>query len=160
MPLLITLWLGIVLVVTLWLGLIILACIIHAPRSIPSHRVITCTQMYCKCLVKLYTKSQRNQSDCCIDLLCLVQLAQVQHLHHLLNQPVCVCMWDRECVCMRVCECVCMWDQECMRECMCVYARVCECMRECVCMRVWVYASVCVCVCTCMQSEICHCMSV
>jgi hypothetical protein len=70
--------------------------------------------------------------------------------------PLCVCVWERECVCVYWCvyECVCESVYKCVWECVCVSLCVCVCTGVCtsVCERVcesvcvWVYVWVCVCV--------------
>ena len=64
---------------------------------------------------------------------------------------VCVCVRERECVCV----CVCVRERECVCVCVCVRERecVCVCVRERVCVCVRERESVCVCVCMCVRER-------
>ena len=67
---------------------------------------------------------------------------------------VCVCVWERECVCESVCVCV--WERErvCVSECVCMWVCVCECVCvracKCVCMSLCAWVCVCMYVCECV----------
>ncbi len=81
---------------------------------------------------------------------------------------VCVCVWERESVSVRVCErvsvsvrervclCVCVWERDRVSVCVCEKERECVCV--CVCERERLSVSVCVCVCLCVCVCVCVCV--
>ena len=73
---------------------------------------------------------------------------------------MCLCVYERQCVCVcmsaSVCVCMCVYERQCLCVHVCVWAPVCVC----VCVCVSVCACVCVCVCVCVCAPVCVCMCV